>query len=124
MYKTVAIFTDSESVLRTTVDWMPLWQKKGTKSADGKYAAHAEKLMYLWELAQRRTQPVLMGKVKAHKKNVERAQSNKKADEQAKEEAKEGTVWQPQFQLIPIAKLEKERIEQIDLVGFQKKILK
>ncbi|KAG6924667.1 hypothetical protein G0U57_016806 [Chelydra serpentina] len=69
--ETVAIFSVSKWVLRAIVDWMPQWQKRGMKSADGKYIAHAEKLIYLWELAQQRTQPVLMGKVKAHKKNVE-----------------------------------------------------
>ncbi|XP_029769116.1 uncharacterized protein LOC115271348 [Terrapene carolina triunguis] len=96
--ETVAIFTDSEWVLRAIVTWMPQWQKRGMKSADGKYIAHAEKLIYLWDLSQQRTQPLFMGKVKAHEKNVEEAQWNKKADEQAKEGAKQGIVWQPQSQ--------------------------
>nr|XP_023959397.1 ribonuclease H-like [Chrysemys picta bellii] len=43
--ETESIFTDSEWVLRAIIDWMPQWQKRGMKSADSKYIAHAEKLV-------------------------------------------------------------------------------
>lgn len=74
---------------------MSQWQKREMRSAGNKPVAHAKKLSYLWNLAQQREQPVQMGKVRGHKKETEEAQWNNSADEEAKEGANEGTLWQP-----------------------------
>ncbi|KAG6940314.1 hypothetical protein G0U57_017452 [Chelydra serpentina] len=51
----VAIFTDSDWVLRAAIDWIPLLGEEGYEIREGKPISYAEKLIYLWGLAQQRT---------------------------------------------------------------------
>lgn len=117
----LAIFSDSGWVVRAALEWLPLWRERDMQSADGKPVTYAKKLLYLARLAEQRTRPAQIIKVKAHKKGTEEAKWNKEADAKAKQGAKEGLMWKAgkPSENSPMSAAPSRHWESVDLLGLQ-----
>lgn len=114
----VAIFPGSDWVLWSLVDWVPEWKKRGMRSTDGKPIVHADKLTYMWALAEAWDTVVHLRKVRSHRKGTEESKWNNWAAKEARRVATERKLWQPRngVGVGPIAAARKGDSVQIDFI--------